>query len=177
MYLIFAHEVKQILGWLSLRSEHGVDGDLPQHVHGLLQLAVYRIHGGRQLLEFPFGSIVRVYHIAVDAREQLELIGDASLEEGSLGAEDDGFFVEIASLRRQVVCATHEGHGGERALGGEEMFDKHFDRNGVRIQELTVIRLAPIVLGQAMAGVVLLFMERGWIRRGRHCEDTQDAND
>lgn len=62
-----------------------------------------------------------------------------------MGAEDDGFLVELAGMACQVVGAEDEGHGGEGTLGGEKVFDEDFDRDGCGGRDILAMLLKLVV--------------------------------
>jgi hypothetical protein len=62
MDLILIDKVQQVLWFLTSRSEDGVDGRPPEHVHGGLQLAVCDVEGLDDVLELLLPGIVCPYH-------------------------------------------------------------------------------------------------------------------
>jgi hypothetical protein len=143
---LLVHKVHQALLLLSWWTEDGVDDGVSQHIDGLLQAGVGGVEGAEEVLEVAATAFVRPCHAPADLTQDAHLFADALTEEAGLSAQNNCFLVHLPCVCGEIVGAQDERHRGERLLGGEEMLDKHLDRDIVSV-ELGGVGVAIVVFG------------------------------
>ena len=151
---LLVDKVDQTLGLFPGGAEHAIHYRLPQSLQCTLQPAIGGIEGAQESPEFLLPVFVCLTHAFPQPQQDADLLGDAAPQKSRLGRQDDGLFVQLSSVGGQVVGAEDEGHGGEGALGGEEVFDEGLDGDIVDFEIVVFIIFIFIFISRAVASTI-----------------------
>jgi hypothetical protein len=97
IHLSLVYKVQQVPLLFAGRAKPAVNGAIAKDVHGVLQPTVRYIQSPDDLLKFSLALVVGAVQPLPQAQKQAHLLADVATEELSLGGQNDGLLVRLAS--------------------------------------------------------------------------------